>query len=260
MSYTISRTLAFLVALACLCGCDSFEENVTDIEIVGRITSSYDGLPIESVTVKLTEIGLFRGSILAATESDDQGRYSLEHSFTSGRCPEALLSLSVEAEGYQREVFQNAFRDPSVQSVRCQNEPQTFDVALAWLGNPFRATTVNRLFLPAEIGNLVATDSPPTPVDLESARIIQWSDSLEFSIVTSPGGLDEQTVPYSIADDGLVIDGGIRIRATDTECEKATYIGSSIELICADIRTKKEYKIFFKGPNSTVTTRFQQRE
>lgn len=143
MCHTIFRVPTLLVALTCLCGCSLFGEDVTDIKIVGRVTSAVGGTPIESATIKLVKVGLTDGELLARTTSDSEGRYLLEHS-ESGFCPDLLFYLTVYTEGYKSLTFLQTVSGTTESSrtvytgvsyVRCQSEPQTIDAALIPLGS-----------------------------------------------------------------------------------------------------------------------------
>ena len=122
------RVSLCLVTLFVCAACTTEPE--TTIQVRGTVTAADDGSPIAGATVTVSESGLTSLSSRARVQTNNQVDYSLSFFIETGVCPESVLNIVAEAQGFQLQAFFGFSDAPDEPRVRCTDEPQTIDFQL----------------------------------------------------------------------------------------------------------------------------------
>jgi len=98
--------------------------------VQGTVTAADDGSPIAGASVQVSEAGWTSGTVRTRVQTNNQGDYSLSFFIETGVCPESVLNIVAEAQGFQLQAFFGFIENPGAPRVRCTDEPQTIDFQL----------------------------------------------------------------------------------------------------------------------------------
>ncbi len=122
------RRIPLCLVTLFVCAACSTTEPETTIQVQGTVTARDDGSPIAGATVTVSESGLTSLSLRARVQTNNQGDYSLSF-IETGVCPESVLNIVAEAQGFQLQAFFGFVDNLSAPRVRCTDE-QTIDFQL----------------------------------------------------------------------------------------------------------------------------------